>query len=157
MTEITTTTKNRVERINEILDDMVRYIEEKEDLTKDMDDIFHLLIPGGGHRILPLGDWGHSPDLEGEITEWLADQEELQPQLRKVLMDGESMVWVHAKHMLDDHWKLSVFNIVFHEEDKEMPEYPEGDAGRNPAMAVARIVGSAGSLAPTWFGSARLT
>ena len=58
MTEITTTTKNRVERINEILDDMVRYIEEKEDLTKDMDDIFHMLIPGGRAPHPPPGRLG---------------------------------------------------------------------------------------------------
>ena len=54
MTEITTTTEDRVECINEILDDMVRYIEEKEDLTKDLADFLHLLMPGDEHRILTL-------------------------------------------------------------------------------------------------------
>ena len=157
MAEITATTKDRVERINGILDDMVRQIEEKEDLTKDLADVLHLLIPGDGHHIIKLGDWRHSPDLESEIIEWLDGEEELRPRLRKVLIDGESMVWVHAKHLLDDHWKLSVFNIVFHEEGEEMPEFPEGDAGRNPAMAVARIAGSADRLPWTGPGSARLT
>ena len=72
-------------------------------------------------------------------------------------MDRESMVWVHAKHLLDDYWKIFVFGIVFHEEDGEMPEFPEGDAGLTPAMAVARIAGNAGRLARTGPGSARLT
>ena len=157
MTQVTTTTKGRIERIKEILDDMVHYIEEKEDLTKDLADVLHMLIPGDGHRIVTLGDWHHSPALESEITGWLAGEEELQPQLRKVLLDGESMVWIHAKHMLDDHWKLSVFNIVFHEENEKMPEFPEGDAGGNPARAVARITGSGDRLSLTSTGSARLS
>ena len=157
MSKIITTTDDRVERINRILDDMVRHIEEKEDLTKDFADVLHLIIPDDGHHIIKLGDWRHSPDLESEIIEWLDGEEELRPRLRKVLMDGESMVWVHAKHMVDDHWKLSVFNIVFHEENEEMPEFPESDAGLNPAMAVARIVGSADRLPRTGPGSARLT
>ena len=56
------------------------------------------------------------------------------------------MVHVHVDYILDDHWKNSVFNIVFHEADEEIPEFPRGDAGRNPGMAVARIVGSADRL-----------
>ena len=72
-------------------------------------------------------------------------------------MDGESMIWVHAKHLLDDHWKLSVFGIVFLAEDEEMPEFPEGDAGLNPAMGVVRIVDSADRLPRTGPESARLT
>ena len=67
------------------------------------------------------------------------------------------MVHVHVDYILDDHWKNSVFNIVFHEADEEIPEFPRGDAGRNPGMAVARIVGSADRLPWTGAGSARLT
>ncbi len=72
-------------------------------------------------------------------------------------MDRESMVWVHAKHLLDDHWKIFVFGIVFHEEDEEMPEFPDGDAGLNPGMAVARIAGSTDPQPRTGPRSARLT
>ena len=156
MTRITTTMGDRVERIKGMLDEMVRHTGEKADLAKDFADVLHLIIPGDGHRLLTLGDWRHTPALEPEIIGWLDGEEQLQPRLRKVLMDGESMVWVHAKHMLDDHWKLSVFNIAFHEEDEEMPELPDGDAGLDPGMAVARIVGSAGRLPRTGPGSARL-
>ncbi len=161
MTKITTTMEDRVGRINEILDEMVHHIEAKEDLTKDIADVLHLLIPGDGHRILTLGDWHHSPALGPEIIGWLAGsgdgEETLQDIQRKVLMNGDSMVWVHAKHLLDDHWKISAFNIVFLEEDEEMPEVPQGDAGLNPAMAVARIAGSADRLPRTGPESARLT
>ena len=157
MTKVTTTTEDRVERINEILDEMVRHIEEKEDLARDVADVLRLFFPGEGHRLFTSSDWRHSPALESEIIGWLVAEEELQPRLRKVLMDGESMIWVHAKHLLDDHWKLSVFGIVFLAEDEEMPEFPEGDAGLNPAMAVVRIVDSADRLPRTGPESARLT
>ena len=161
MTRITTTTEDRVERINEILAEMVRHIEEKEDLTKDFADVLHIFFPGEEHRLFTPANWSHTPALEPEIIGWLADsaeeEETLQDIQRKVLMDGERMVWVHAKHLLDDHWKISVFGIVFHEEDEGMPEFPDGDAGLNPAMAVARIAGSGGRLPWTCPGSARLT
>ena len=161
MAKITTTTEDRVERINEILAEMVHHIEEKEDLTKDVADVLHIFFPGQEHRLFTPPSWRHTPALEPEIIGWLAgsadSEETLQDIQRKVLMDGESMVWVHAKHLLDDHWKISVFGIVFHEEDEEMPEFPDGDAGLNPAMAVARIVGSAGRLPRTGPRSVRLT
>ena len=96
-----------------------------------------------------------------EIITWLAgsgeEEETLQYIQRKVLMDGDSMVWVHAKHLLDGHWKLSAFNIVLPEEDEEMSEFPQGDAGLNPALAVAHIAGSADRLLRTGTWSARLT
>ena len=72
-------------------------------------------------------------------------------------MDGDKVVHVHAQHMLDGHWKISVLNIVFHEADEEIPEFPDGDAGLNPGMAVARILGSADRLPRTVAGSARFT
>ena len=55
---------------------------------------------------------------------------------------------IHAQHMLDDHWNISVFNIVPLEVGDEIPE---GRSGRIPVMAVARIVGDGTSmpLAPT--------
>ncbi len=71
MTKITTM-EDRVEQINGILDEMVRYTGEKEALTKDFADVFHLIIPDDGHHHLTLGDWRYSPALEPEITEWLA-------------------------------------------------------------------------------------
>ena len=161
MVKITATTENRVERINEILAEMVRHIKEKEDLTKDFADVLRLFFPGEEHRLFTPADWRHTSALEPEIIGWLAgsadEEETLQNTHRKVLMDGESMVWVHAKHLLDDHWKISVFGIVFHEEDEEKPEFPDGDAGLDPSMAVARIAGSAGRLSRTGPGSARLT
>ena len=161
MTKITTTTEDRVERINEILSEMVRHIEEKEDLTKDFADVLHLFFPGEEHHLFTPADWRHTPALETEIIGWLAgsadEEETLQDTQRKVLMDGESMVWVHAKHLLDDHWKISVFGIVSYEENEEMQEFPDGDAGLNPAMAVARIAGSGGRLPRTGSRSARLT
>ena len=64
---------------------------------------------------------------------------------------------MHANHLLDGHWKISVFGIVFHDEGEEMPEFPDGDVGLNPSMAVARIAGNAGQLPRTGPGSARLT
>jgi hypothetical protein len=67
------------------------------------------------------------------------------------------MVHVLADYILDDHLKNSVFNIVFHEADEEISEFPRGDARRNPGMAVARIVGSADRLPWTVAGSARFT
>ena len=68
------------------------------------------------------------------------------------------MVHVHADYILDDHWKNSVFNGVLPPEaDEEIPEFLGGDAGRNPGMAVARIVGSADRLPRTVAGSARFT
>ena len=97
MTKVTPTTEDRVERINEILDEMVRHIEEKEDLARDVADVLRLFFPGEGHRLFTSPDWRHSPALESEIIGWLVAEEELQPRLRKVLMDGESMIWVHAK------------------------------------------------------------
>ena len=156
MTKVTPTTEDRVERINEILDEMVRHIEETEDLAEDVADVLRLFFPGEPHRLFTSPDWRHLPALESEIIGWLVAEEELQPRLRKVLMDGESMIWVHAKHLLDDHWKLSVFGIVFLAEDEEMPEFPEGDAGLNPAMAVVRIVDSTDRLPRTGPESARL-
>ena len=113
------------------------------------------------HLGFSLGGWRHSPALEGEIIGWLSgkanEEKALQPIQRKVLSDEDKMVWVHAKHLVDDHWKVSAFDIVFHGEDEDMPEFPEGNAARNPAMAVVRIVGSAGWLSPVGSGSARLT
>ena len=161
MTRITTNMEDCVERVKGALDEMVRYIGEKEDLTKDFDDVLHLIIPGDGHRLLTLGDWRHSPALEPEIIGWLAGgpdgEEGDQSRRRKVLPDNGRMVWVHAKHMLDDHWKVSVFNVVFHEGDEEIPEFPDGDAGRDPGTAVARIVGSGDQMPRTGPESARLT
>ena len=161
MTRITTNMEDCVERVKGALDEMVRYIGEKEDLTKDFDDVLHLIIPGDGHRLLTLGDWRHSPALEPEIIGWLAGgpdgEEGDQSRRRKVLPDNGRMVWVHAKHLLDDHWKVSVFNIVFHEGDEEIPEFPDGDAGHDPGMAVARIVGSGDQMPRTGPESARLT
>ena len=161
MTRITTTMGDRVERIKGMLDEMVRHTGEKEDLTKDFGDVLHLIIPGDGHYLLTLGDWRHSPALESEIIGWLAGGpdggEGNQHRRRKVLPDNGRMVHVHAKHMLDDHWKISVFNIVFHDGDEGIPEFPEGDAGRDPGMAVARIVGSGDRLPRTGAGSVRLT
>ena len=161
MTKIITTMGDRVEQVTPILDGMVRYTSEKEDVTKDLSDILHLIIPGDGHRLLTLGTWRHSHDLEYEIIGWLAEvldsEEEFRSRRVKTLMNGDRMVAVHAKHMIDDHWKVSVFNIVVHEDGEEMPEFPEGDAGRNSAMAVARIVGSADRVPRTGPESARLS
>ena len=161
MTKITTTMEDHVQRVNDTLDEMVRYAEVKEGLTKDFADVLNVFIPGDGHRLLTAGNWRHSPALEPEIIGWLSkgldSEEEFQPARRKILSDGGKRVWVHAKHMLDDYWKISAFNIVFHEEGEEMPEFPEGDAGRSPAMAVARIVGSGDRIPRTGPESARLT
>lgn len=161
MTKTATTTEDRVERINRILAEMGRHIEEREDLTMDAGGVLRLFFPGGGHRLFTPPGWRHTPAVEPEIIGWLAgsadDDETVQDIQRKVLMDGERMVWVRAKHLPDGHWKLSVFSIVFHEEDEEMPEFPDGDAGLNPAMAVARNAGSSGRLPRTSPGPARLT
>ena len=61
MTKVTPTTEDRVERINEILDEMVRHIEEKEDLARDVADVLRLFFPGEGHRLFTSPDWRHSP------------------------------------------------------------------------------------------------
>ena len=45
MTRINTM-EDCVERVKGILDEMVRYTVEKEDLTKDFADVLHLIIPG---------------------------------------------------------------------------------------------------------------
>ena len=171
MTQITTIMEDRVEQVNGILDEMVQYTGGKEAVTKDFADVLHLLIPGDGHRLLTLGNWRHSPALGPEIIDWLAartgEEETHPPALRKVLPDEGEMVWVHAEHMLDDHWKISVFKIVFHEPEDEFLELrelkdlqagdTERDPGRDPAMAVARIVGSGERVPRTGPGSARLT
>ena len=160
MTKITTM-GDRVEQVNRFLDEMVRCTWEKEDVAKDFSDVLHLIIPGDGHRLLTLGNWRHSHDLEYEIIGWLAEvmdsQEEFRSSYIKTLLNGDRMVAVHVKHMIDDHWKVSVFNIVVHEEGEEPPDFPEADAGRNPAMAVARIVGSADRVPRTGPESARLS
>ena len=122
MTKITTM-ENRVEQINGILDEMVRYTGEKEALTKDFEDVLYLIIPSDGHRLLTLGDWRYSPALEPEITEWLAGDPDSEEQFRlqcyKLLMDGDKVVHVHAQHMMGDHWKNSVFNDVLPPEADE--------------------------------------
>ncbi len=79
MTRITTTTEGSVERINEILAEMVRHIEEKEDLTKDVGDVLRPFFPGKEHRLFTPPGWRHTPTLEPEIIGWLAgstDEEE---------------------------------------------------------------------------------
>ena len=161
MTKNITTMEDRVLRIKEILGETVRYTEEKENLTKDCADVFNVFIPGDEHRLLTPPDWRHSPALEPKIIEWLAEglgrEEEFQPTRRKVLSDGGKAVWVHVRHMLDDYWTVDVFNIVFHEEGEELLEFPEGDAGWNPFIAVARIMGSSNRILRNSPESARLT
>ena len=164
MTNNATNMRGRAEQINELLEELVRYAGEQEDLTKDFAEVLHLIIPGDGDRLLSLGDWGYSPALETEITGWLAGSvnrlDDSRPFRRKVFMDEDRIAEVHAQHLLDDHWRISVFKIVYHEADEEFtecPEFPEGHAGLKPAMAVARIVGSGALLARTGAESARHT
>ena len=137
------------------------YLHQKETLTEQVSDLLDLLIPGDGHRLLTVGEWHHTPALESEVIGWLAEvlgsEEEFRPKRVKTLMDGDCMVAVRAEHMIDDHWKVSVFNIVVPEADAEVPEFPDGDPGRNPAMAVAPIVGSADRVPRTGPKSARLS
>ena len=147
--------------ITNALQKALDYVRQQNKLTQQVSDLLALLIPGDGHRLFTVGEWRHTPDLESEIVEWMADvqggEEEFRPRRVKTLMDGDRMVAVQAEHMIGDHWRVSVFNIVLHEEGEELSEFPGGAAGRKPAMAVARIIGSADRVPRTGAGFARLS
>ena len=143
---IITTLQQRVQQVNEVLEKLVQYVAEKQDLTKDLDDILHEIFPSEGNRLLILGEWNHSPALEPEILLWMAgsidQQETFQSELGKALSDDGNPVWVHAKHMVDDYWKITVFNNIPDESDAYDGNYPQGSSPEEPGKAVARVVGS---------------
>ena len=127
------------------------YVHEKKALTEQVRDLLDLLIPDEGNGLVALGEWHHSPALESEIIGWLEDilgtEGDSRARHRKILTDGDRPVEVHAYHMLDDHWQITTYGFVFHEEGSESPEFPDGPKERKFAMAVARIAGSGGPMA----------
>ena len=102
-------------------------------------------MPQDGHSLLILGEWPHSPGLEPAIIHWLAGavegQKEYPPNLQERLRDGDGMVSVSAEHLLDDHWWITVELPRF-----TGPRHPEVGGGPEPAVAIARIEGSADRL-----------
>ena len=158
---IITTLQQRVQQVSEVLEKLVQYVAEKQDLTKDLDDILHEIFPSEGDRLLILGEWNHSPALEPEIILWMAgsidQQETFQSELGKALSDDGNPVWVHAKHMVDDYWKITVFNNVPDESDAYDGNYPQGSSPEEPGKAVARVVGSGNRQPATPAEAARLT
>ena len=123
------------------------YVHEKKALTEQVRDLLDLLIPDAGNGLATLGEWHHSPALESEIIDWLSatlgTEGDSRARHRKIITDGDRQVEVHAHHMLDDHWQISTFGFVFHDEGSEVPT---GTPDRKFAMAVARIKGSGGPM-----------
>ena len=68
-------------------------------------------------------------------------QKECPPNLQERLWDRDGMVSVSAEHLLDDHWWITVEPPGF-----TGPRHLEGDGGPEPAVAIARIEGSADRL-----------
>ena len=132
------------------LEKATEYFQDKQALTEQVRDLLDLLIPGDGNRQVTLGEWHHSPAFQSEIIGWLAGtletEGESRARHRQILMDGDSPVEVHAYHMLDDHWQVTTFGFVLHEEGSEGPELSDGDPDRKTRMALVRIKGSGGSL-----------
>ena len=161
MTRFITTMRDRADLVTGILGEMVGYIEEKDDLTKDFADVLHRLFPGEGHHLLILGDWNHFPSVESKVTEWLAGRifqgEDLQPTQWGTIPDESGRVRVHATHMLDDYWKVSAFDSVHLEPEEDASEYASGASDEEPGKAVARIVGSGNRVPRVGPGSARLS
>ena len=133
------------------LEKATEYFKDKQALTEQVRDLLELLIPGEGNRLVTLGEWHCSPALESKIITWLTrtlgTEGELRSRYRKILTDGDRQVEAHAYHMLDDHWQITTFGFVLHEEDSEVPEFPDGARDRKFSMAVALIKGSGGLLA----------
>ena len=119
--------------------------EDLEDIRRRFDDALYNLMPRDGHRLLILGDWPHSPDLEPAVIHWLAGVMEGQmvcsPNLQETLRDGDAIVSVQAEHLLDDHWWITVEPAGF-----TGKWHPGVGGGPEPAVAIARIEGSADHL-----------
>ena len=119
--------------------------EDLEDIRRRFDDALYNLMPRDGRRLLILGDWPHSPDLEPAVIHWLAGVMEGQkvcwPHLQETLRDGDAIMLVQAEHLLDDYWWITV----------EPPGFTGKrhlwvGGGPELAVAIARIEGSADRL-----------
>lgn len=127
-----------------------------EDIRRRFDDALFNLMPRDRHCLLILGEWPHSADLEAAIIGWLAGamegQKECPPNLEETLRDGDGMALVQAEHLLDDHWWVTVEVTGF-----TGPRHPEEGGGPEPAVAIARIEGSADRLPYTEADSGHVT
>ena len=148
-----TFSSEELETITSALQQSIDYVHQKETLTEQVSGLLDLLIPDDGHRLFTLGKWKRTPNLESEMIEWLADvqggEEDFRSRRVKTLMDGDRMVAVYAEHMIGDYWWVVVHNIRFHESEANFDEYKEGNPGRRPAAAIARIVGSGNQAPPS--------